>query len=39
MIIDGNKEAETVKNEIKKETAQKFKNIMPDLHKDFTKNN
>ena len=29
----------TAKNKIKKETAYKFKNIMPDLHKDFTKNN
>ena len=29
----------TAKNKIKKETAYKFKNIMPDLYKDFTKNN
>ena len=29
----------TAKNKIKKETAHKFKNIMPDLYKDFTKNN
>ena len=29
----------TAKNKLKKETVYKFKNIMPDLHKDFTKNN